>query len=76
MSEPIAKPLGLLWFSACILFIIAGIFFLLDKSIWWKLALAAVLLSQIVIFTSWKDAKFGTIANFIILAYIFYFLFS
>lgn len=76
MSQPIAKPIRLLWFSACILFVIAGIFYLTDKTSWWILALIGLVISQIVIFTSWKDAKYGTIANLIILALVLYKLFG
>ena len=70
MSQPIAKPIGLLWFAACILFVLAGIFYLTDKASWWILAISGLVISQIVIFTSWKDAKFGTIANILIIAFI------
>ncbi|MCU0388906.1 MAG: hypothetical protein MUE71_09900, partial [Chitinophagaceae bacterium] len=41
----------------------------LKKSDYWSwLCLATILISQVLIFTVWKDAKFGTVANLILLA--------
>jgi len=34
---------------------------------WWLMGFLAVIHSQILIFYSWKDAKYGTVANIIIL---------
>jgi hypothetical protein len=44
--------------------------FLLKKDWWWIIAVPALVLSQILIIMSWQDAKFGTIANVVILASI------
>lgn len=46
---------------------LATILFLLKKESWPYFAIIAAIISQILIFTVWKDAKFGTIANVIIL---------
>jgi hypothetical protein len=67
LTKDISKPVGSIWFFACLLFIIAVIGFLLAKEWWPVLALFAVLVSQVVIIMSWKDAKFGTIANVLVL---------
>jgi len=67
LSLPISKPTGLIWLSAFILFIAAGSFFVLRISNWWVFAIIAVLVSQVLIFYFWSDAKVGTIANIIIL---------
>jgi len=75
ITRPKAKPVSLIWFSACILFILAGVYFILDKSLWWKFTVIAVLLSQIAIFTSWKDAKYGTIVNILISLFLIWQLF-
>lgn len=64
---PISKPMGWAWFVSALLFIIAGILFVARKDSWWMFAVPAILLSQVAIFTSWQDAKYGTIANLIIL---------
>ena len=67
ISKEISKPIGMLWLLAAFLFIAATILFLVKKDTWIFVGLAAVIISQILIFTVWKDAKFGTIANIIIL---------
>jgi hypothetical protein len=67
LTIPISKPVGLLWITTAFLFIITAALFLLKKEYWWVIAAAAVILSQIVISIGWKDARFGTIANIIIL---------
>lgn len=63
----ISKPVGLLWLTATLLFFASAILFLLKKDYWVIFSIAAVVISQLVIILSWHDAKFGTIANIIIL---------
>ena len=67
LTLPISKTSGVLWLLATLLFLFTAVLFFLDKSTWWIPAILAVLLSQYLIFSSWQDAKFGTIANVIIL---------
>lgn len=67
LIKNISKPVGMLWLITAILFIIATIFFLLKKESWPVIAFIAMIISQILIITVWKDAKWGTIANIIIL---------
>lgn len=67
LTKDISKQAGAIWSFACLLFIITGIGFLLKKEWWPVLAIFAIIVSQIVILISWKDAKFGTIANVIVL---------
>lgn len=62
----ISKPIGFLWLVTFILFIVTAIQFLTYKK-WFYLALIVVAVSQILIIMAWKDARFGTIPNFIIL---------
>lgn len=67
LALPISKTGGVLWLFATLLFLVAAVSFFLDKDFWWMPAFLAVVLSQYLIFSSWQDAKFGTIANAIIL---------
>jgi hypothetical protein len=67
LTLPISKPAGSLWMLTAFLFIAATILFLLKKEYWFYLAVPAAILSQILIIMVWKDAKWGTIANLIIL---------
>jgi len=67
LTQDIAKPTGLLWLLAASLFIIAALCFLLKKESWWMIAVPAIVLSQLLILIYWQDARFGTIANAMIL---------
>ncbi len=70
LKQPISKVQGLLWLTVTILFLTTLAVYLFRKDWWWMIALVAVLISQIVIFFSWQDAKFGTIANLMMLGVI------
>jgi hypothetical protein len=67
LSKDISKPAGIFWFLSTLLFIITLILFLLKYEYWSVTGLLAVLISQILIISVWKDAKFGTIANIVVL---------
>lgn len=67
LTQYISKPMGILWLAALILFLAAAIQIISNQDLWWITALAAVILSQILIILFWQDAKFGTIANIIVL---------
>lgn len=67
LTMPISKQVGMLWLLTGLLFLITAALLLLKKDYWWALAALAIIISQIVILMSWRDAKFGTIANTLIL---------
>lgn len=67
LSLPISKPVGVIWMLVAFLFVATFILYLFKKDHWWVFALLAVVLSQVVMMMSWKDAKFGSIANILIL---------
>lgn len=67
ISQPISKTYGILWLLTSILFVITVIFNLIHSDYWWLSGFLAVIASQVLIFNYWSDAKFGTIANLIIL---------
>ena len=67
LTKYISKPVGVLWLITAFLFIVAVLLFLLKKESWPYIAIIAAVISQILIITVWKDAKFGTIVNIIIL---------
>ena len=68
LQAEITKGAGFFWLLACLLFVVTGIAFLARTEWWSWVAFAAILLSTILISSCWQDAKFGTIANIIILA--------
>ncbi|GAA5417543.1 hypothetical protein Pryu01_02617 [Paraliobacillus ryukyuensis] len=68
LTIEISKPIGLLWLIAAILFLFVFLSFLLNQDWWWIPGLIAIVISQLLIMLTWQDAKFGTIANVIVLA--------
>ena len=70
LTQPISKLQGMAWLVAALLFSASIPAYLLRKDWWWMIAFVAIVISQLVIFLSWKDAKFGTLANVIILIVI------
>lgn len=74
ISKYISKSTGSIWFFTAVLFIIAIILFLLKNERWIYFGIVATVVSQILIISVWKDAKYGTIINIIILfvAIVFY----
>ena len=70
LTKEITKPIGTLWILTAFLFIVTAILLLTKKDTWMVFGLVAVIISQLIIFAVWNDAKFGTFANVIILVAI------
>ncbi len=66
LVQPISKPVGAIWGLAAVLFLVAAVLVFIKTESWWCWAIPALVLSQILIFTNWQDAKFGTVANIIV----------
>ncbi|WP_291869701.1 DUF6544 family protein [Maribacter sp.] len=66
-TKEIYKPLGISWLFTGFLFILSTALYFMKKDGWPILITAALVFSQLLIFAAWKDAKFGTIANIMIL---------
>ncbi len=67
LRQPISRPAGALWLIVALLFICSALLFALQNDVWWIVCIAALVCSQGLIVRSWTDAKFGTIANALIL---------
>lgn len=67
LKQPVTRRAGKFWFLASALFLLSFAFSIGDHALWWVLAAAAVLLSQILIIGSWRQARFGTLINVIVL---------
>jgi hypothetical protein len=67
ITKEISKPIGAAWLFTALLFIAAVVLYFIKNDGWAITAIIAVVISQILIITVWKDAKFGSIANVIIL---------
>ncbi|OLY92014.1 hypothetical protein SAMN05444008_106208 [Cnuella takakiae] len=68
ISSPISKNFGLAWLIAALLLLAAAALMLLQQDTWWAPALGGLLLSQILVFGAWSDARWGTVANLLLLA--------
>lgn len=67
LTQPISRPWGVLWLVAGALTLVAAVLVPLAPRWWWVAGALAVVVSQAVIVSSWKDAKFGTAANVLLL---------
>lgn len=67
LTLPVSKQFGLIWLIVFVFCAITAISFALNYRYWWAFGFIASLSSQILIVFFWQDAKFGTIANLIIL---------
>lgn len=67
LRHRIARTFGVLWLIAAVLFVGTAALLFAAPDWWWLTALPAIVVSQVVIVDSWRDAKLGTIANAIIL---------
>jgi len=72
LAEPIGAGLGAVWLAAAAVTIAAGVLLLARVRWWWLVGAVAVVVSQVVIVTSWADAKAGTIANVVLLGAVVY----
>lgn len=64
--------LGVTWFIAVAMFLISA-FALITNQQWWKsITIASVIISQVLILIWWPDAKWGTIANILIIIGMFF----
>lgn len=67
LQQSISRPVGALWAACALLFGAAAALIAIHSRSWWLLAAPALLLSQLLVVLSWSDAKFGTVANVLIL---------
>jgi hypothetical protein len=72
LVEPISTGLGAVWLVAAVVTIATGLLLVTRVRWWWIVGVVAVVISQMVIVTSWADAKVGTIANVVLLLAVVY----
>ncbi|MEP7384374.1 MAG: DUF6544 family protein [Gemmatimonadota bacterium] len=72
LTQDIGRPMGVLWCVAALLFLLAAIGIFVSPRWWWTVAAVAVVVSQIVIGYSWADARWGTLANALVLVGVAY----
>jgi hypothetical protein len=67
LTQPVSRPWGAAWLVAGVLTLVAAALLPLSPRWWWAVGALAVVASQAVILSSWSDAKFGTLANLLLL---------
>lgn len=67
LHQPIGRALGLVWLGAGLSFVASAALLFVAPRAWAPVTAIAVLVSQAVVCTAWSDAKFGTLANAIVL---------
>jgi len=67
LTLPVSKLQGLAWLITALLFAAYLVCYLLQNQFSWIIGLIAVIISQLLIIYFWKDARFGTIPNLLIL---------
>lgn len=67
LTQPISRVTGVFWLAAALLCLATAAALFLAPRGWWALGALAVVASQAVVATSWSDAKFGTLANVVLL---------
>jgi len=70
LSSEISVTSAIFWFVAFALFVISAIGFLFERNFWLVFAVFAVVISSVLIISTWSDAKFGIIPNLIILVVV------
>ena len=67
LTQPISRSMGLLWLAATVTMLTASVFLVMSPRWFWLVGVCALVLSQGVIAAAWTDAKFGTLANVLLL---------
>jgi hypothetical protein len=67
LTLPISRSRGLLWLTTALILVTAALLWFLRIESWWVAAIFGVIMSQILVFAFWQDARFGTILNVVIL---------
>lgn len=72
LTQPISRGMGVVWLVAALLTLASVVALFAWPRGWWMIGAVALVVSQAAIFTSWSDAKAGTLANILLLAGVAY----
>lgn len=72
LVEPVSPLAGLVWLAAALLLLTTAAVVTRRSEGWWMPGLAGLILSQTAILGSWTDARFGTVANVLVLVGVVY----
>lgn len=76
LTRAISRPVGALWLLAAALLMASAFTLHAAPRAFWLVGAIGVALSQIVIVTSWSDARFGTLANVVAVLGVAYSFFT
>jgi hypothetical protein len=76
LTVSISKPLGIAWLFSALAFLGATAAFLVAPKLFWLFGAIAIVVSPIVIASSFRDAKYGTLINIVILLLVVFHGFS
>jgi hypothetical protein len=65
------RVLGVVWLLAAVAFVVSGAAIFPSPAWWWSFTLGVTLVSLALCVLSWPDARFGVLANVIILVFLF-----
>ena len=69
LTKTISRPWGYIWLIVALVWMATGVLLVINFEYWWIFSWLALAGSVGLIITQWKDAKFGMIANLLILVY-------
>ena len=72
LTQPISRSLGIVWLAAAALLLTSALAWVVAPRWFWIVGALAVVASEIAIASAWRDAKFGTLANVIVLLGVVY----
>lgn len=72
LTQPVSRAMGITWLAASLAMFATGVLYVRESQLWWAIGFAAVVISQLVILSAWSDARFGTVANVLVLMGVFY----
>lgn len=70
LTQPISRTWGLAWLAAALLVLASAAALATGARRFWIVGAVAVVVSQVVVLSSWRDAWAGTLANVLLLALV------
>lgn len=67
LTQPISRAFGLLWLVAALATLVSAALVVFAPQVFFVAGIVAIVLSQAAIVSSWQDAKYGTLANVVVL---------
>ena len=72
LATPTSRAMGVAWLLAALLLLAAAVVLWTAPRAFWVVGATGLAVSQLLIFASWDDARWGTLANALVLAMVVY----